>query len=344
MAARPAEAHRRAREQVTTTRSDRPAPALPDGLHRLDLPVRWAFGRSVNAWAAARPAGFALFDTGMHFPGSFAALEGALAEHGRTVADADLVVCTHAHGDHYGQAGPIRDAAGCEVWSHPDHHHTTADLGDPADALARRIAVATRIGVPAAALAEYSRRREGWTGGVARIVEPDRAIVAGTRVTTEVGEWVAYPTPGHSPSHVCFLQPEHGLLISGDLLLERGNSFFDFGWTDDPVAEFRASLATVESLEVAVCLPGHGEPFTDVSARIAETRRVLDRMLDRTSTAVAGGAPTAYEVARELYRAALTATSGFVLISNVLSYLRHLERQGAVRRERDTVERWRVSR
>ena len=42
-----------------------------------------------------------------------------------------LLVCTHAHSDHYGLAGPIVDAAGCELWMHPNHEHLTRAAADP---------------------------------------------------------------------------------------------------------------------------------------------------------------------------------------------------------------------
>ena len=44
------------------------------------------------------------------------------------VQDVRLVVCTHAHADHYGQAAPVAELAGCEVWMHPNHEHATRPL------------------------------------------------------------------------------------------------------------------------------------------------------------------------------------------------------------------------
>ena len=39
--------------------------------------------------------------------------------------DIRLVVCTHAHSDHYGQAATIVERAGCELWMHPHYEHMT---------------------------------------------------------------------------------------------------------------------------------------------------------------------------------------------------------------------------
>ena len=65
--------------------------------------------------------GAVLVDTGMHEPGSMAHLERALDQAGLRVEHVRLVVCTHAHVDHCGQAPPSAERAGCEVWLHPNH-------------------------------------------------------------------------------------------------------------------------------------------------------------------------------------------------------------------------------
>ena len=51
------------------------------------------------------------------------------------------------------------------------------------------------------------------------VVEPDRALLTGVVVETDLGPWTVHETPGHAPSHVCLFQPERRLLISGDHLL-----------------------------------------------------------------------------------------------------------------------------
>ena len=53
-----------------------------------------------------------LVDTGMHNAESMSHLEGALAMCGLHLEEASLVVCTHAHSDHCGQAVPIAERAG----------------------------------------------------------------------------------------------------------------------------------------------------------------------------------------------------------------------------------------
>ena len=60
-----------------------------------------------------------LFDTGMHEPDSIEHLERALAMCSLRLEDAQLVVCTHAHSDHCGQAPTIVRAAGLRAVDAP---------------------------------------------------------------------------------------------------------------------------------------------------------------------------------------------------------------------------------
>src|SRR5881409_4231914 len=122
------------------------------GVWRLRVPLPWPGVPHGNAWALAAGDGVVLVDTGWHGPGSMAHLERALDMVGLRVEHVRLLVCTHAHSDHYGQAGPIVDRAGCELWLHPRHEHMTQAAQDPAAHLERRIEIARQSGVPEATL------------------------------------------------------------------------------------------------------------------------------------------------------------------------------------------------
>jgi glyoxylase-like metal-dependent hydrolase (beta-lactamase superfamily II) len=134
---------------------------LLPGVWRLRLPLPWPGVPHGNAWAVGAGDGIVLFDTGMHEPGSMANLERALDMVGLRVEHVRLLVCTHAHSDHYGQAAPIVARAGCELWMHPDHRHTTAAVDDPDAAFERRMEVARSAGVPEEPLRQWASARRG---------------------------------------------------------------------------------------------------------------------------------------------------------------------------------------
>ena len=107
------------------------------GVWRLRLPLPWPGVPHCNAWAIAAGDGIVMVDTGMHEPGSEGHLDRALGQVNLKVETTRLLICTHAHRDHYGQAATIVERAGCELWMHPDHEHMRAAATDPDAALVR---------------------------------------------------------------------------------------------------------------------------------------------------------------------------------------------------------------
>jgi glyoxylase-like metal-dependent hydrolase (beta-lactamase superfamily II) len=299
------------------------------GIWRLRLPLPWPGVPHVNAFAVRAGDGIVLFDTGYAFDDGTRGLELALAQVGFRLDDVGLLVCTHAHADHYGLAGAIVDAAGCELWMHPAWEHVRGLADDPDGALDRRIEVARQSGVPAAGLELYERSRRGASTGIVRAVAPDRELVPGVEIETDVGTWEVHETPGHAPSHVVLHEPESGTLISGDHLLGRVSIFFDHGHTPDPVAEFLGGLEEVERLRTGLCLAGHGRPFRDVPRKIAANRVEVERHLERVRGAFANGRRTAFEVAGEIIGPEnLNPASAAWGLQLALAYLDHLTAGG----------------
>src|SRR5437763_2579308 len=153
------------------------------GLWRLRLPLPWPGIPHGNAWAIAAGRGVVLIDTGMHEAGSLQQLERALDQVNLRLEQVRLLACTHAHSDHWGQAAPICDRAGCELWMHPNHAHATSD---PEKALERRLEVARQSGVPEEPLRSYAERARDLPSGIAGVIEPDRELVPGVEIETDL--------------------------------------------------------------------------------------------------------------------------------------------------------------
>ncbi len=310
------------------------------GLYRLRLPLPWPGVPHCNAWALSAGDGFVLIDTGVHDEQSMANLERALAMCNLRLEDVRLVVCTHAHSDHCGQAVPIAQRAGCELWMHPSHELMSRMVEDPEAVLARRLEVARQSGVPAEPLRRYAAERGSSNPLIVGPLRADRDLLDGVTVQSDLGEWVAYETPGHAPSHVCLFQPERRLLISGDHLLGRISLYFEYGYSANPVGEFLHSLDVVERLGARLCLAGHGRTFTDVHAHIHGNRALVEEHLYKVLQAVGGQELTAFDVVGAVYGESLSQQNGQWLLSQTLGYLTHLETTGAVRRIAGEPERW----
>ena len=303
------------------------------GLWRLRLPLPWPGVPHCNAWAIAAGDGIVLVDTGTYEAGSMSHLERALDQVGLKVEHVRLLVITHAHADHCGQAHPIADRAGCEVWAHPDHQHFSAYADDPDAAHARRVEIARQSGVPR----DPPRSGRPLAAGPLR---PDRDLLPGLDVETDLGTWSVHETPGHAPSHVVLFQSERRLLISGDHLLGRVSLYFDYGYTPDPVGEFLHSLDATDVLGARLALSGHGRPFADVAEHADANRRLIRRRLDAVLAALQDGPATAYDLAPRIYGDAFEPDTAGWLLTKLLCFLGHLEATGAVARVEGEPERW----
>ncbi len=322
-------------------RADRVLP----GVWRLRLPLPWPGVPHGNAWAVSTDDGITLFDTGIGGEGRLANLESALRQAGFELSDVKLVVCTHSHADHYGLAGPIIDASGAELWIHPAWDHVRGFVEDPEGSLHQRIEVARQSGVPADALERYEKTREGESPTIERLVPPDRELVPGVEVMTDLGPWQVYETPGHAPSHVCLHQPDRRLLISGDHLLGRISLFYDYGHVPDPAGDYLGGLDEISGLDVDLCLSGHGRPFRDVGAKIEATRTEATDQLGRVRDSIMSGPKTAFETISDLIGPdnlnPATAAWGLQI---ALAYLDHLEAAGEVESSEEGGKKvWRMS-
>jgi len=261
---------------------------------------------------------------------------------GLCIEQVRLLACTHAHTDHWGQAAPVRERAGCELWMHPNHGHATRNAGDPEAAIAEGIALGRRHGFSEQALDRHAQLARDSPSWVARVIEPDRELVAGVEIPTDLGPFTVYETPGHAPSHICLFQREHRLLISGDHVLGRISLYYDHGFSADPVAEFEHSLSVVDELGARLAMSGHGKPFADVHCHIEGARELVAQRLEGVLEALDGAPQTAVAIMPAVYGSQPSEAAAPWRLRETLCYLTHLETRGLIAAEPDgALTRWR---
>lgn len=307
---------------------------LADGLWSLRLPLPWPHLPWVNAYVVAREDGIMLVDCGGGgHPSTIPALQAALRRSGHDLTDVRVLVGTHVHSDHVGIAEWVLERSGAEFWLHRDTDHFYGATRDPEGIWAARARRARREGVPEAQVEEFADIREE-TDGVMSAREGDRALVDGTRLQSLLGDWEVLTTPGHAPSHVSLLQREWRLLIAGDIVSNAASIYCDYGCTADPIAEFLGSLDRIESLgSLALVMPGHGRPITDLDAVIAMQREAIAAGLESTRAALRSGAATGYEIGERIYGQEMATGAGPWRATETFSFLRHLRLAGEVTRE-----------
>ena len=298
---------------------------LMPGLWQLRLPTPWEHMSAVNAYALDHAdGGIVLVDAGGGgHPTAWEALARALALAGRSVDDVRDIVLTHYHSDHMGLAGPLAAETGARVWAHPDHAHLFDAIRDSDAVYAARLRFARENGVP-----------EEWQDATASVAEelvgieappePDRELLDGVSIDTALGPLEVLETPGHAPTHVCLYQRERGLLFAGDLVTGVFTTYGDWGYSEDPTGDYRASLDRVAQLDVTLALPGHGRPTPDLGALLTLYQ---DGFTERLAAVRASTAPTIWDKASDVFG---EPPFPYVAVWNfyeTAGYLRHLARR-----------------
>ena len=231
------------------------------GVHRLG-------NEMVNFYLVEADGGLTLVDAGL--PAFYEQLEAFLRSRGRSVADIDALLLTHAHGDHVGIAGKVRDE-GVPVRIHElDAEQARTAKNHPREGGMPRY---FRYGATWRLLAMGMRN-----GGYKVIKLPD-VEPFGEGELDVPGRPRVIHTPGHSPGHAVFHFAEQGALIAGDALCtwnpltgRPGPQIMPgaFSFSND---QAMASLERIEGIEAGALLVGHGDPWTaGVGAAVARAR------------------------------------------------------------------------
>lgn len=105
----------------------------------------------------------------------------------------------------------------------------------------------------------------------------DATTAPGDTLTLADLAWQALGAPGHDPHSLIFYCAQEGILVSADALWENGfGVIFPELEGASGFAEARATLELIARLDVAVVIPGHGRPFTDVKGALARAFSRLD--------------------------------------------------------------------
>ncbi|MEO7741331.1 MAG: MBL fold metallo-hydrolase [Usitatibacter sp.] len=164
----------------------------------------------------------------------------------------ERLINTHCHSDHMGGNTAVASAFGCRV---------TIPEGE-----VKHVRPWT---AQSAWMEQFDQRADPF--------HFDDTIRAGDTFMAGGFEWQAHPAPGHDMDALMFFEPGNRILISGDALWQDGMGFV---WPEEGANPYieaaRAALATIERLDPATVIPGHGAPFAGVGKSIAGVRGRLD--------------------------------------------------------------------
>jgi glyoxylase-like metal-dependent hydrolase (beta-lactamase superfamily II) len=206
------------------------------------ITVHYLFG--ANSYLLKTDAGYHLIDTGI--AKKRGQLEKQLEEAGCRLGDLKLIIITHGHLDHMGNAAYLKDRCGAKVAMHRGDLKMV-ETGDMfADAGGGATIRLVGFLMKALGLSDYEK------------FTPDIYVEDGQDLSPFGLKAIVMHTPGHSNGSISVLT-EEGDLFCGDLFNNSGKPVRASLVQD--AGQLEASVQKVKALGDVKVYPGHGKPF-----------------------------------------------------------------------------------
>ncbi len=317
--------------------------AISENIWLIKLPLPFPVA-TINVYLIRRDDGFLLLDCGLKTKACRGTLESALRSLSVGWRDIRQLVITHLHPDHFGLAAEVRRLSGAEVLMHPAEAARISPRYMDNDFFSRHSDWLAANGVPAAESEEIAQTSRGIEEFI-EMVEADRTIEDGGRLTVQGGELEAVVTPGHSPGLLTFYFAPGRLYFSSDHMIEKitPNIGLHTHSTENPLGDYLASLERIRTREIDLVLPSHGHPFRGHREWIAATEQHHRERCERMRDVVAPAARTAYEVVNAEWGPHLSPLNERFAVAEALAHLEYMRREGRVSAARENgVVRWKA--
>jgi len=176
------------------------------------------------------------------------------------------LVNTHLHSDHCGGNAVLSELFDCEIWIPEAEAIAVRDWNE--DLLSFQ-----QLGQECPRFTHHA------------------LLVPGEEILLGPYRWQILAAPGHDNHSIMLYQEQHQILISADALWEEGfGVIFPELWGEGGFEEVAQTLELIEGLSVALVIPGHGKPFTDVRKSIETAKSRLDYLSSDTDRNARHGA------------------------------------------------------
>lgn len=189
--------------------------------------------------------GLTLIDAGIGSSGK--KIMAQLQAHGRDLTHVKRILITHAHPDHVGSVPELVKATGAQLIV-PEGERAVID---------------GEIPVPRASTFIKPPRT------IYKDMKADQTVTDQQILANVFGGLQAISTPGHSPGHMVYWQPEKRVLFCGDVIFNAPRKTrLPYKMLTVDMAENIRSIAKLAALEPEVICFGHGEPVTQNASQL----------------------------------------------------------------------------
>lgn len=298
---------------------------------RIHVPTQLPVG-TVNAYLLKGDENV-LVDTGPHHKESRLWLEKGLRKEGLQVKDIDVILVTHGHVDHYGQAGDLSADSGAEVWAPELEKDTIANFSDAYEERKEFYSEQfLRTGIPEETLRLVAEFFD-YVKGLATESPVHRTFRGGDRLALAGWDLRVIHTPGHSPGSSCFRDGD--TLFAGDTVLSHITPNAAFGGADGKsvgMADYLRSLEKLEKVDVTIIYPGHGPPMEGLAPFIENYRALYRTRRAALNELLKTKSYNAFDLVVHLL-GSLPIQEVFLGITEVLGHLEILQHEGIVTAE-----------
>jgi glyoxylase-like metal-dependent hydrolase (beta-lactamase superfamily II) len=321
---------------------------------RMQLPIRMPGLGHVNMYALLDERGAAVVDPGLPGPDTWRAIQNRLKQAGLATKHVHTVIVTHSHPDHFGGAVRFAREANAEVVAHRSFRFGVLESNEDAEVSVEDLAAQGENDEAHRRVVQGWNRTTPWGGqhprppfwmrlrwrafraiGRSFVPQISKAVKAGQVLRLAKREWFVTHTPGHTEDHICLHDPADGLFLSGDHVLPSITPHISgLTLSKDPLDNFFDSLDRVAALpNVALALPAHGHPFSDLAGRC---QAIKQHHYDRLDTVKRIGRELGPSNVRAYMQRLFKQRSwGEMAESETYAHLEHLLHRGEAASRRD---------
>ncbi len=301
------------------------------GIYQLVLPLTGFDPDSMNAYLFRDNDGYTIIDTGWDTQALVKSVQEQLSENNIRFSEIRRVLVTHCHLDHFGMIGRYKKENNAVIYQHENESSLIKVRFSGGDRYWPLTEEFLRTnGMPESELTPTSFQLPP----VSYLPDTDVPLKGGEIINVGNYHLKVINTPGHTPGHCSFYEPDKKLLFSGDVLLPTiaTNAAMHVQHIVNPINQYLDSIRELQKLDIDLVLPGHEDVFSGHRKRIDELIRHSIKKSRNIVNSFQDSVPkTAYEVSKLIAWSSDKKTNNWTRLSDwdkrfaVLQTIAHLD-------------------